>query len=164
MNRLSAILILFWSLVPLAGAQDPGTESIGTMSVELIYATNEEVDVEGATTSLLTPERIKDLQSVAELNFSAYRLLGSDVSNILNGYEGWATPLKPSKEILVSFQPIKRGEGDRLQMVLEYWQGKQKIFATNPTLTKGKALYLVGPKWRDGRVIIAVKILTLDKK
>ena len=63
----------------------------------------------------------------------------------------------------MSFQPIKRGDGDRMQMVLEYWQGKQKIFATNPTLTKGKAFYLVGPKWRKGRVIIAVKILTLDK-
>ncbi|MEJ6582061.1 MAG: hypothetical protein QNL33_08190 [Akkermansiaceae bacterium] len=163
MNRLSAILILIWSLVPTLGAQDPATESIGTMSVELIYATDGVVDVAGLTTKELASERIKELHSVKELKFQNYRLLGSDVSNILNGYEGWATPLKPSKEILVSFQPIKRGDGDRMQMVLEYWQGKQKIFATNPTLTKGKAFYLVGPKWRKGRVIIAVKILTLDK-
>ncbi|YCM44196.1 hypothetical protein V2O64_23085 [Verrucomicrobiaceae bacterium 227] len=163
MNRLSAILILIWSLVPRLGAQDPGTEAIGTMSVELIYATNGKVDVAGLITKELDSDRIKALQAVKELKFSEYRLLGSDVSNILNGYEGWATPLRPSKEILVSFQPIKRGGGDRMQMVLEYWQGKQKVFATNPTLTKGKAFYLVGPKWREGRVIIAVKILTLDK-
>jgi len=163
MNRFSAILILIWSLVPTLGAQDPGMESIGTMSVELIYATNGEVDVAGLTTKELKPETIKALQAVKELKFSEYRLLGSDVSNILNGYEGWASPLRPSKEILVSFQPIKRVDGNRLQMVLEYWQGKQKIFTTNPTLTKGKAFYLVGPKWREGRVIIAVKILTLDK-
>lgn len=163
MNRFSVIFILIGSLVSALAAQDPGTESIGTMSVELIYATNGKVEVNGVTTKELSSERIQELQLVKELSFQNYRLLGSDVSNILNGYEGWATPLRPSKEILLSFQPIKRGDGDRMQMVLEYWQGKKKVFATNPTLTKGKAFYFVGPKWREGRVIIAVKILTLDE-
>jgi len=163
MNRFSAILILIWVFVPTLRGQDPGTEAIGTMSVELIYATDGEVDVAGLATKELEPKMVEALQAVKELKFSEYRLLGSDVSNILNGYEGWATPLRPSKEILVSFQPIKRVDGDHMQMVLEYWQGKQKMFATNPTLTKGKAFYLVGPRWREGRVIIAVKILTLDK-
>ncbi len=163
MNRFSVIFSLVWSLVSVLDAQDPGTESIGTMRVELIYATSGKVEVDGVTTKELGSERIKELQAVKELSFENYRLLGSDVSSILNGYEGWATPLRPSKEILISFQPIKRGDGDQMQMVLEYWQGKKKVFATNPTLTKGKAFYLVGPKWREGRVIISVKILTLDE-
>ena len=69
MNRLSAILILIWSLVPTLGAQDPATESIGTMSVELIYATDGVVDVAGLTTKELASERIKELHSVKELKF-----------------------------------------------------------------------------------------------
>ena len=163
MKHFSFLLFLVWSCVPSLAAQDPGTESIGTMSVELIYATDGSAEIEDLTTKELDSERVKELQAVNELKFENYRLLGSDVSSILNGYEGWATPLSPSKEILVSYQPIKRVGGDQMQMVLGYWQGKQKAFATNPTLTKGKAFYLVGPKWRDGRVIIAVKILTLDQ-
>lgn len=163
MNRVAFILFLIWAGLPTLLAQDPGTESIGTMSVELIYATNGDAREAGAEAKELSAERVKELHALKELDFSEYRLIGADVADILNGYEGWATPINPSKEILISFQPIKRVEGEGLQMVLEYWQSKRKVFSTNPTLIKGKSFYLVGPKWRKGRVIVAVKILSLDK-
>lgn len=163
MKILSATLLLILSVCPVVVAQDPGTESIGTMSVELIYATNGDAAEAGAGAKKLDAERIKELQKLEKLDYTEYRLLGADVTDILNGYEGWATPINPSKEILVSFQPIKRVEGESLQMVLEYWQSKRKVLSANPTLTKGKSFYLVGPKWRKGRVIVAVKILSLDK-
>ena len=157
------IFLFLLTGMPLVSAQDPGTESIGKMSVELIYATNGTAEDAGAGAKPLDESDVKILQGVEELKFAQYRLLGSDVPDILKGYESWATPLRPSKEILVSFQPIKRDEADKMQIVLEYWQGKRKIFSTNPTLTKGKSFYLVGPKWRDGLVIISLKILSLEK-
>ena len=133
-------------------------QSIGVMSVKLIFATNEDPKVAGDLAKEVAAPEVKKLQAIKELNFSDYRLLGTDTPNILKGYESWATPLRPSKEILVSFQPIKRPGDGKVQMVLEYWQSKRKIFSTNPTLSKGKTLYLLGPAWRKGRLILAVKI------
>jgi hypothetical protein len=89
--------------------------------------------------------------------------MGRDRPDLLKGYENWATPLRPSKEILVSFQPIKRSGGDKIQIVLEYWQAKRKIFSVNPTMAEGKTLYLLGPEWRKGRLVLAVTIENLKK-
>ncbi|MFT6864266.1 MAG: hypothetical protein ACJAVK_002830 [Akkermansiaceae bacterium] len=157
MRSFFAILALFF-LSPVLFAQDPGMQSIGVMSVKLIFATNEDPKAAGDLAQEVAAPEVQKLQAIKELNFSEYRLLGTDTPNILKGYESWATPLRPSKEILVSFQPIKRAGDGKVQMVLEYWQSKRKIFSTNPTLSKGKTLYLLGPAWRKGRLILAVKI------
>lgn len=138
-------------------------EAIGSMSVQLFFATNGDPKLAGKLAKEVPASEIKNLKAIKELRFEDYRLLGSDKPDILKGYESWATPLRPSKEILVSFQPIKRSGNDKMQMVLEYWQSKRKIFSTNPELVKGKTLYLLGPEWRKGRLILAVKIEDLKK-
>jgi hypothetical protein len=142
-------------------AQDPGMEPIGSLGVELFYATNDDVKLAGDQAQEVAKDQVKALKAIKELSFNHYRRLGGDRPTILRGYESWATPLKPSKEILVSFQPIKREGPGKMQMVLEYWQSKRKVFSTNPVLTKGKSLYLLGPEWRKGRLILAVKVLKL---
>jgi len=45
---------------------------------------------------------------------------------------------------------------------LEYWQSKKKVLTMNPTLTLGKPFYLLGPNWREGRVILAIEIVSLE--
>ena len=154
---ISVVILLIADLL----AQDPGMEPIGSLGVELFYATNDDVKLAGDQAQEVAKQQVKALKGIKELSFSDYRRLGADRPTILRGYESWATPLKPSKEILVSFQPIKREGPGRIQMVLEYWQSKRKVFSTNPVLTKGKSLYLLGPEWRKGRLILAVKILNL---
>ena len=154
---ISAATLLIADLL----ARDPGMEPIGSLGVELFYATNDDVKLAGDQAQEVAKEQVKALKAIRELSFSDYRRLGADRPTILRGYESWATPLKPSKEILVSFQPIKREGPSKMQMVLEYWQAKRKVFSTNPVLTKGKSLYLLGPEWRKGRLILAVKILSL---
>jgi len=154
---ISVVILLIADLL----AQDPGMEPIGSLGVELFYATNDDVKLAGDQAQEVAKEQVKALKGIKELSFDDYRRLGADRPTILRGYESWATPLKPSKEILVSFQPIKREGPGRIQMVLEYWQSKRKVFSTNPVLTKGKSLYLLGPEWRKGRLILAVKILNL---
>jgi len=138
-------------------------EAIGSLSVKLLFATNGNPSIAGDLAKEIPNEDVKKLKAIKELDFSEYRLLGTDTPAILKGYESWATPLRPSKEILVSFQPIKRTEDGKVQVVLEYWQSKRKIFSTNPLLTQGKTLYLLGPEWRKGRLIIAVRIEDLKK-
>ena len=131
--------------------------------MRLIFASNGDVKTAGELAKELPTDEVKELQKIDKLNFKAYRLLRTDTPDILKGYENWATPLRPSKEILVSFQPLERIGHDKIQMVMEYWQGKQKILSTNPTLTKGKTLNLLGPEWRKGRLILSLKISRLKK-
>lgn len=136
-------------------------KSIGSMSVQLLFATDGDPKVAGGVAKELTESEIKKLKAIKGLDFKHYRLMGTDTPDILKGYESWATPLRPSKEILVSFQPIKRAGDEKLQMVLQYWQSKRKVFSVNPTLSAGKTLYVLGPEWRKGRLILAVKIESL---
>ncbi len=145
----------------LAHAKDPGLEQIGSFGVQLIYATDGDVSAAGEQNKELDKGQIEELQNLKDLKFSHYRILGRDEKAILRGYENWATPLKPSKEILINFEPRQKIDENRYQMLLEYWQGGRKILTTDPILTKGKSLYLRGPKWRKGRLILEVKILEL---
>lgn len=154
-------LILALLLSGICSAADPGLDKIGSLGVQLIYATDGDATLAGEHTKPLESDKISALQGLPDLKFKNYRFLGGDTKPILRGYENWATPLKPSKEILVNFEPRKKLDGDRFQMLLEYWQGGRKILTTDPVLTKGKSLYLLGPKWRKGRLILEVKILEL---
>jgi hypothetical protein len=160
----SSILYLFvFLLTPSLWAQDPGMKSIGSMSVQLLFATNNDPAVAGGIAKEIPDAEIKKLRGIEGFKFEHYRLMGVDTPDILKGYESWATPLRPSKEILVSFQPIRKSGDKKLQMVLEYWQSKRKIFSVNPTLSTGKTLYLLGPEWRKGRLILTVKIEKLKE-
>lgn len=138
-------------------------EPIGSMSVQLLFATDQDPAAAGGVAKELDAKVVSQLKAIESLNFKHYRMMGADTPDILKGYESWAAPLRPSKEILVSFQPIKREGDKKLQMVLQYWQTKQKIFSVTSTLSKGKTLYLLGPEWRKGRLILAVKVEKLKE-
>lgn len=150
-------------LTDLLHAEDPGKEAIGTLSVELIYATNTSLEKIGSHGKKLSSEDEKKIRSIKKLRFEKYLSMGTETPKILRGYECWATPLRPSKEMLISFEPLSREGDNKLQMVLEYWQSKRKLFRTNPTLVKDKPLYLLGPKLRGGRVILKLKLLELTE-
>ena len=161
--KISLLYLILCFLAPGLWAKDPAMKSIGSMSVRLLFATNEDPAAAGGIAKKLPENEIKKLQSIPGLEFEHYRLIGVDTPDILKGYESWATPLRPSKEILVSFETIKRAKDGRVQMVLQYWQSQRKMFTVNPTLTVGKPLYLLGPEWRKGRLILAVKLEKLQK-
>ncbi|HCQ80976.1 MAG TPA: hypothetical protein DIV46_13460 [Verrucomicrobiales bacterium] len=161
--KISILYFILCCLAPSLRAEDPGMKSIGAMNVQLFFATNEDPAAAGGIAKVVSETELKNLRGIKGLDFEHYRLMGSDMPDILKGYENWATPLLPSKEILVSFQPIRKSGDRKLQMVLEYWQSKRKVFSVNPILTKGKTLYFIGPEWRKGRLILGVKIEKLTE-
>lgn len=162
MKFLRSIIILFLSLSSLSGAVDPGKEQIGVLRVDLIFATNGDVSQAGKDARPLTETQLADIKKFKDLVFQNYRLVGGDEQPILRSYENWLAPLRPSQEILLSFEPRRRFDPDRLQLDLEYWQGKRKLLKTDPILRKGKPLYLLGPAWRGGKLIIMVQITELS--
>lgn len=155
------LVTLLFLCCSLLQAEDPGKEEIGSLSVEMIYASNGDLGEIEAQGKALSEKDSEAIRKIDQLSFKEYRSMGIETPNVLRSYESWATPMRPSKEMLISFVPLSRIGPNRLQMVLEYWQSQRKLFSTNPILVKGKPLYLLGPEWRGGRVILKLKLLEL---
>ncbi len=130
-------------------------QAIGKLKVSLIFGTDGDADVAGKNLKIISGAQLK------EIKFAHYRLMGEDTQSILKRYVNWANPIKGSKQILVSFQPSGKPVGGTLKVDLELWQAQKKIMKSGVTLKKGKPLYVQGPAWRGGKLIIAVELLEL---
>ncbi|MGB0775846.1 MAG: hypothetical protein ACPGUY_08365, partial [Akkermansiaceae bacterium] len=106
----------------------------------------------------------KQMKSIKKMNFTHYRQLGADKQPIFRSYENWLTPLKPSEEILLSFESNGRYHNNGMKLDLELWLRGRKVMKSDPVLRKGKPLYILGPKWRGGQIIIAVNLLEITER
>lgn len=140
---------------------DAGRDSVGELKVSLIFGTNGDVLLAGKDLKEPSKDQLAALNSLQTIKFAHYRLLGEDQQSILRSYENWANPMKDSKEILLSFQPRGKASDEHLAMDLEFWQSHKKIMKSGPTLKKGKPLFIQGPAWRGGNIIIAVELVSL---
>jgi len=140
---------------------DIGQESIGKLRVRLIYGTDG--DVTKACKPLTTPnaEQLAGLSKLSKIKFKHYRNLGEDIQPILRSYENWAKPLSGSKEILLSFQPRGEAVDGALILDVEFWQSHKKILKGGIQLERAKPLYIQGPDWRGGKVIVVVELVSL---
>lgn len=141
--------------------KDAGRDSVGELKVSLIFATNGDVTLAGKDLKEPSNFQLTALRGLQTIKFSHYRLLGEDQQPILRSYENWANPMKDSKEILLSFQPRGKPVDDHLKIDLEFWQSHEKIMKSGPTIKKGKPLFIQGPAWRGGFIVIAVELMSL---
>ena len=166
MKAVPLFLILSLGLPGLADAQDPGKEVIGQVRTEVLFGTNGSGSPLGDGISSVSGEEKVRLQKVAKLE--AYRnflKLGSVEQDILKGYKSWAQPLRNSQALMLTFQPqatIK--ESRKLRLDVEYWQKSKMALRWDRVFEVGKKVYLVGPAWRDGKLIITVELVSLGKK
>ena len=66
---------------------------------------------------------------------------------------------------MLTFQPqasIK--ESRKLRLDVEYWQKSKMTLRWDRVFEVGKRVYLVGPRWRDGNLIITVELSSLESK
>ena len=85
--------------------------------------------------------------------------------NILKGYKSWAQPIRNSEALMVTFQPQASIKEDRkLRLDVEYWQKSKMALRWDRVFEVGKRVYLVGPEWRDGNLIITVELVSLVRK
>ncbi|MEX1115760.1 MAG: hypothetical protein WEB53_10960 [Akkermansiaceae bacterium] len=163
MNRshwiISGIALVLAGLSDFAPAQDdPGKANMGQVSVTVYYATNADPKAAGAKAAMVSKETQKRLRAEQRLNFKSYRLLGQDVQGLLRSYESWAQPLKPSDEVLVKFEARSLPTEEKMTLDLELWLSRKKILKTDARLEGQRPLYILGPEWRGGRLIIAVAL------
>lgn len=147
------VLALFAGL-PAAAQEDPGKTGIGQVSVTVYHATPKRSEAG----TVVEKAVMESLQRETKLNFPSYRKLGSDAQPLFRSYENWAQPLKPSDEVLVRFEARSRRQEEQVRVDLELWLSRKKILKTDAMLRPGKPLYVLGPEWRQGRLIIAVAL------
>jgi hypothetical protein len=146
------------ALLGTAEAQeDPGKSKIGRVCVTVYHATNGEPQA-AATKAPVTQEMADRLSKEKQLRFKHYQLLGQDTQALLRSYESWAQPLKPSDEVLVRFEAKGPPTKKSLILDLELWLGRKKIVKTDALLEGKRPLFVLGPEWRGGRLIIAVAL------
>jgi hypothetical protein len=166
MDRACFILLgALACLLPVdnAGAlEDPGKTVVGTVNVTVYYATDGDAAAAGAKAAALGESIEKRLRTEKRLRFNHYRLLGEDTQALFRSYENWAQPLKPSEEVLVRFEARSRPTAQSTRLDLELWLSRKKILKTDVVLEGDRPLFVLGPEWRGGRLIIAVS-LAADK-
>lgn len=163
MNRrhwiLSGILSLTAALSGVAVAQDdPGKANIGFVSVSVYYGTDGDAKVTGTKSAAVSAEIESRLRDNERSRFKSYRLLGQDVQPLLRSYESWAEPLKPSDEVLVRFEARSRPTKEVTGLDLDLWLARKKILKTDVRLEGDRPLFIIGPEWRGGRLIIGVAL------
>ena len=165
MNRLLRLSLgLFLGFCGLAAAQDdPGKTAIGRVKVAVIYGTDGDPAVAGTRFQELAKDTAKRLRGLDRLNFKNYRFLGEDSQPLLRSYENWAQPLKPSDEVLVRFEARSQPKPDSTRLDLELWLSRKKILKTDAVLEGDKPLFVLGPAWRGGRLIISVSLAPQEK-
>jgi hypothetical protein len=146
-----------------AAVEDPGREKLGLVRVTVYFATDGDPKVAGAKVLPVEESVVKRIRSEERLRFKHYRLLGRDTQPLLRSYESWAEPLKPSDEVMVRFEAQGVPEKNSAVLDLELWLARKKIVKTNAHLQEGKPLFMLGPEWRSGRLIIVVALATDGK-
>ena len=141
----------------VAADEDPGKTKIGKVCVTVYHATDGEPKVSEGKSGV-SKETADRLRKEKRLRFKSYRLLGQDTEPLWRSYENWAQPLKPSDEVLVRFEAKGRPTKKAVSLDLELWLSRKKIVKTDATLEGDRPLYVLGPEWRDGRLIIAVTL------
>ena len=158
------LLVALW-VAPQQGfsQKDPGKTPIGQVSITVYYATNGDPSAAGERAVAVTKAVETRLRGEARLNFKHYRILGHEVQPLLRSYENWAQPLRPSDEVLVRFEASSKPTKDATHMDLELWLSRKKILKTDARLSGKVPLFILGPEWRGGRLIIAAALAPKEK-
>lgn len=154
----------FYTLIAclLALATEPlradwGRDVIGQVTVTLIHASNEEVASVQSYPALRKGVSGR-LQKDPHLRFRHYRQLGVDPKPLYRSFENWAQPMKGCDDLLVRFEAQARPSRELTRLDLELWMNRKKILKTGAALTDKSPLYVLGPEWRQGRVILMVSL------
>lgn len=138
--------------------EDSGRAKIGRVSVMVYHATDGDPKAAGARAAPVGKELADRLRREKRLRFKHYSLLGKDTQPLLRSYESWAQPLRPSDEVMVRFEAQGRPTKKTAVLDLELWLGRKKTVKMDARLEGERPLFVLGPAWRGGWLIIAVAL------
>jgi hypothetical protein len=145
-------------------ADDPGQTKVAMIKVAVYFASDKDPAKTCPKALPVSEETAKRIASDERLVFKHYRLLGEDTQPLLRSYESWGEPLKPSDEVLVRLEAQGPSTADNVVLDVELWLARKKILKADARLERDKPLFMLGPEWRGGHLIIAVSLVPQDTK
>jgi hypothetical protein len=124
----------------------------------LLYASNDRA-AEKVQTQPPIPTRIRDYDERLE------KLLGYANIQTLGQGETVVEPNRPSSivfhgNIRVELTGLTRQPGEHFLVVLRLFQKDHQLIETQANVTRGSPLFIRGPLWRSGQLVVAVMIVS----
>ena len=157
-QKLIPALLFLASHGALLAIEDPGRTRIAEVRVTVYHATDGDPTAAGPRALPVPHMTSSRFHSEERLRFKHYRQIGRDASPLLRSYETWSQPLKPSDEVMLRVEAQGQPTRKSAQLDLELWLSRKKILKMDAKLEDDKPLYVLGPEWRDGRLIIAISL------
>ncbi len=158
LRGFSAIACLVFSATTLCGQDDTGGKEIGTLKFTVYNGTNADPAAAGERLGKISESTKTSLSANEGLRFAHYRAMGAESKPVFKSYENWSQPLKPSDEILIRFETRLEPSENEMPLNLDLWLSRKKVLKSDLTLKSGQPLYILGPEWRGGRLIIAIEL------
>jgi len=136
--------------------QDRGKDVIGTVSVMVYHSTDGDPGAVGKHSQEVGKDLAERLRRDPHLKFKHYRMLGGDKKPLFRSYENWAQPFGGSDQLMVRFESQSKMTKEGTRLDLELWLARKKILKTDVAITPSRPVYVLGPVWRGGRLIISV--------
>ena len=116
----------------------------------LLYASH-------STAPVQTPVRLSqyDKKLEQETGFSSLQTLGENQAQFSPGRSGILT--FPG-DLRVAVTSISRSPDGKIVVGLELFRGEKQLLLTQAKLNQGSPLFIRGPAWRQGELIIAVVV------
>ena len=142
MRSLAAALVFLLACSGLVEAGD-------SVWSALVLATNEKPPAP-------IPTRLENFApTIAKVfGYNSVYLLGHKRQDIDSGTESW---LVPSREFFFQVQCLSRGD-TFYEVRLNLFQNKTKLFTTDARLARNAPLYIRGPQWGNGQLILLLEI------
>ena len=160
-NVLHFLMVVIFGTMPVMA--DRAKDTIGEVTVTLIHATNEGNDEKLAKFKELDAATQQRLVKDPNLKFAKYRVLGADTKPLFRAVENWAQPMSCTDDILVRFEAQARPSKELTRLDLELWVSHKKILKTGAALTEKSPMYVLGPEWRQGRMILIISLTPYEK-
>jgi len=124
----------------------------------LLYASNDRA-AEKVQTQTQIPTRIRDYDERLE------KLLGYGSIQTLGQGETVVEPDRPSSivfhgNIRVELTGLTRQPGEHFLVVLRVFQKDRQLIETQANVTRGSPLFIRGPLWRSGQLVVAVMVVS----
>lgn len=158
--RCLPLWILGFAATLAAGEEieDPGKQTVARVTVHVLLATNGDASVAGEHAREAPAGVVARLRAEERLRFDHYRLLGDSRRRVYRSYENWAQPLYPSDEVLVRFEAQGKLRDAKQRLDIELWLSRKKILKTDAVVGTDRPLFVLGPQWRGGRLLIMVSL------
>jgi hypothetical protein len=156
LKYLTFLTTLLIAIAPAHGER--GRDVIGAVTVTLIHACDSEKDQSLTKFKRLDDATAQRLSKEPKLKFENYRVLGTDTKPLFRSYENWAKPMASTDDIMVRFEAQARPSKELTRMDMELWISQKKILKTGAALTANNPMFVLGPEWRQGRMIVIISL------